>query len=504
VQLPTDLEAVYRQLPLDQKGDFLELVSRRFQFQPVREFISEVSPHLPPPEHTRIITDEVERAMREPVSVVLSMPPRHAKTLTLLHCFAWWLKHNPADTCGYFTYSDDLGKRKSRIARDIAHRAGIQMNPDVQNAGEWRTTLGGGLIAGGRGGGLTGDGVSGLFVVDDPFKNRKEADSENIREDVWEWFAEVVNTRLEGASLFVVHTRWHNDDLIGRLEVMAQEIPELANIRVVNLPALAVEQDPKDDPMGRSMGQALWPEKETAVELNRKRVLMGDWSFGALYQGTPRPRGSNVFSEPRYYDFDDFKIDGCSVVLGGDPAASKSTTADYSTAVIIAVRQEDRVIHLDGWAEPRKMRMPVGYVQYVYREQVTIPQYVDDIRSLQKTWYNAKLGIEAVSGFKAVPQLLLRFDPDLRVQEMPTLGDKFQRAAPVAAMWNAGLIMLPVDSRGVAHPWVKAFVKEVCNFTGVNDATDDQVDGLAHAWNQIAYAAKPVQRGSVASPSRWR
>jgi hypothetical protein len=499
-QLPTDLESVYQALPEEDRAEFLELAARRYDYQPIREFIPEVSPHLPPPDHTKIITDLIERAMREQIFAVISMPPRHAKTLTLLHCFAWWFKHNPADTCGYFTYSDRLGRRKSRIARDIARRAGIEINKESNDMSEWRTTLGGGLLAGGRGGGLTGEGVSGIFVIDDPFKNRKEADSVIIREDVWEWFTEVVTTRLEGASLIVVHTRWHEDDLIGRLEEMADTIPELDDLEIINLPALAEE----NDPLGREPGEALWPEKESAEELQRKRVIMGEWSFAALYGGHPRPRGANLFGEPAYYNIDEFKINGCSVVLGGDPAASTKTTADYSTAVVIAVRVEERTIKLFDWPEPRKMRLPVGYVQYVYREQVTVPKYVEDVRSLQKRWYNAKIGIEAVAGFKAVPQMLLHLDPELRVQEMPLFGDKFQRAQMVSAMWNAGLILLPVHTDGTSPPWVKAFVKEVCNFTGVNDATDDQVDGLAHAWNQIAYAPKPVRRGAVAVPSRWR
>lgn len=488
----------------DDKAEFLELVQRRYGIQPLREFIPEISPHLPPPAHTKILTDLFERARHERVRAAISWPPRHAKTITCLHAFAWWLKYDPADTCAYFTYSDRQGRSKSRIARDYALRAGIELDSSSQDMSEWRTQQGGGLLAGGRGGGLTGQGVSGIFVIDDPFKNRKEANSAIVREDVWEWVAEVANTRLEGASLFVIHTRWHEDDLIGRLIGMAEDIPQLADLEVINLPALAEEKDSAKDPLGRSFGQALWPEKESADELREKKAFMGDWSFDALYQGRPRPRGAKVFGEPTFYNIDEFKIDGCSVVLGGDPAATEKTSADYSTAVIIAVRMEDRILQLDGWPEPRKVRCPVGYIQHVYREQVTVPRYVADVRNLQARWYNAKLGIEAVGGFKAVPQTLRAQDPDLRVVELPATGDKFQRAQPAAAAWNAGILMVPVFSDGTSPLWVKPFLKEVCNFTGVNDATDDQVDGLGHAWNQVAHAPKAVRRGSRAVPSRWR
>ena len=481
-------------MPPEVAAEFEQLLEDRLQVQPLLEFIPEVSPHLPPPRHIGIITDLVEKARHERVRALVSFPPRHAKTTTLLHAFAWWLKHEPADVCAYFTYSDGQGRDKSAIARDIAEGSGIKLSHDTNNKSKWKTIHGGGLLAGGIGGGLTGHGVSGLFVIDDPYKNREQADSSVYREKVWHWFTEVAYTRLEGASVIIVHTRWHGDDLIGRLS-------EEDGWDVVNLEAVC---ESEDDPLGRSMGQALWPDRFPAEELENIRLQIGEWSFAALYQGSPRPKGYNLFGEPRYFDSDKVDIEGCTVVIGADPAATAKTTADYSAAVVIAVRVEERVVQMEGWPEPRKMRVPVGYVQHAYREQVTVPTFVEDISSMQKRWYNAKIGVEAVAGFKAVPQMLLHLNPNLRVKEMPTLGDKFQRAQNVSAMWNAGCIMLPADANGVCPPWVAAFVKEVCNFTGVNDATDDQVDALAHSWNQVAYAPAPVRRSAVAVPSRWR
>src|SRR5690606_33510962 len=99
-------------------------------------------------------------------------------------------------------------------ARRIARDAGVQLADDAQTVREWRTTAGGGLLATGVGGPLTGQGITGLGVVDDPVKNRQEAESALIRDRVWEWFTDVFYTRLEpGASAIVVATRWHQDDL---------------------------------------------------------------------------------------------------------------------------------------------------------------------------------------------------------------------------------------------------------------------------------------------------
>ena len=180
-----------------------------------KAYITQVSPHLPPPPHIQPIIDLVERARHSVVHACVSMPPRYAKTTTILHAIAWWLRSAPGDTCAYMTYSDNRAKSKSRLARRLALESGVKLAGDAANLGEWRTVQGGGLLAGGVGGGLTGEGVSGVLFVDDAIKNRKEADSLTIRDERWDWLNEVAFSRLEDASMIVNGTRWHDDDPIG-------------------------------------------------------------------------------------------------------------------------------------------------------------------------------------------------------------------------------------------------------------------------------------------------
>jgi len=194
------------------------LVELRFGGERLDDFVRRIAPHEPPPRHLLKVIDVFERARAGPLKACISMPPRHGKTITILRAIAWWLTRSPADTCGYFSYNDEIARSKSRIARSIALGAGVRLAHDSAALHEWRTTAGGGLIAGGAGGGLTGQGITGFIVVDDPYKNREDADSDVYREKIWEWFNEVVFTRLERASVIVVHTRWHMDDLIGRLQ----------------------------------------------------------------------------------------------------------------------------------------------------------------------------------------------------------------------------------------------------------------------------------------------
>lgn len=450
-------------LPADLRADYLETFTDLCAGETLDAFIRRVSPHRPPPPHFKSLVEQLElaRVDSEPRRVCVSMPPRHGKTTLLQHAFAWWLSRAPGDTCAYFSYNDTQGRSKSRVARALALQAGVRLADDSASTSEWRTTAGGGLLAGGAGGGLTGQGVSGLMVVDDPFKNREEADSDLTRDKVWEWFNEVVMTRLEGASVFVVHTRWHQDDLIARLEAQG-------DWTVINLPALAET----DEAGGRRFGEALWPSHYPVEYLEALKKQIGDFSFSALYQGRPRPRGSKVFGTAHYYDPATIDLTGCEIIVGADPAASEKTTADYSAMVAMAVKGTDPASR-------------VAYILEVYREQVTIPTFCNDLRAFQARHGDSPAWVEAVGVGKAVPQTILAVDPTARVEESETKGDKFQRAQGVAAAWNDGRVLVPLGS----PPWLKAFLDEVGSFTGVHDAHDDQVDGLAHAWNN---ACKPV------------
>lgn len=435
----------------------VELARRIYGGESLRDFIARMSPHLPPPAHYAPILAKLEEARRHPVKLGFSMPPRHGKTTLIQHAIPWWLTHFPADTCAYASYSDRQAWSKSRVIRQIAENAGIRLASDAANLAEWRTRAGGGLLSGGAGSGLTGQGISGLMVVDDPFKNPEAANSQIIRDKIGDWFEAVVSTRDEGMSTIVFHTRWHADDLIGRL--LADE-----DFEIINLPALAEE----NDILGREVGEPLWPDRGLpgfTKEGLEKRQRRNPWAFAALYQGRPRPRGDTIFGAPHYFDPATTDFEGCRFVLAADPAASTKTSADFSAAVVLSVR---------GTGMERK-----AYVRKVYREQVQIPQFAQDLLALQADYGETAINIEAVGGFKAIPQMLSAIRPNLRVNEIVPMGDKLTRAQPAAAAWNDARILVPSNS----PVWLGPFLDEIEKFTGVNDAHDDQVDALAHAWN---------------------
>lgn len=453
-----DLPSSLRNNPALSREDLeiaLDLAERLRGQERLVDFIRRVTPHHPPPRHILPLIAEIERARWEPIELCVSMPPRHTKTVTLLNALAWWVQCSPADMSAYISYNDTIALSKSRLCRQVAGFAGVPLGGMSDAASEWTTGAGGGLVASGAGAGLTGRGFQGLIVVDDPYKNREEADSPIVKEKVWENFNEVVLTRREGASTIVCHTRWGEDDLIGRL------VKE-KGWKYLNLAALA---EP-GDPLGRAEGESLWAENPefTAAKLKAIEAQIGEWSFAALYQGRPRPRGHALFGVETYHQGN--SVDGHRIVIYGDPAASKKTTADYGVMLALAVK---------GRKETQSAK-----VLDLIRAQMTVPEYARAVRAFQQRWNNAPLWVEAVGAFKAVPQILLEVDPSMknRIREHQPVGDKFQRAQGVAAAWNAGRVTVPFGA-----PWVADFLEEVQRFTGVNDRHDDQVDCLSGAWN---------------------
>lgn len=445
----------------DELEELLDLAEDIAGGESLREFICRISPQHPPPRHFDPIIDLIEAARAKPQKVCISLPPGHGKTVLFMHAIAWWLTKNPGDSSAYFSYNATQAHSKSVMARALAARAGVRLSEQTNNKGEWRTSDGGGLLAGGVGGGLTGQRVTGLLIVDDPFKGPIDAYSQTGRDAVDEWFKTVALTRREAASAFVIHTRWHEDDLIGRLA-------KRAGWKVINLPAIAEE----GDPIGRAPGEALWPEMFplTRADDSEKTPLdeikdeIGEFLFAALYQGSPRPRGGSVFGEPTYYDPATTDLSGVRFFMAADPAGSEKTSADYSAVVVLAIKGHGKDA--------------IAYVRHVYREQVTIPAFVKALVSIQQTYGNTAVNVESVGGFKAIPQML----KDLgltRINEIVPVGDKFTRAQAVAAAWGVGRVMVPSDM----PRWLGKFLDEVQKFTGVKNAHDDQVDALSHAWN---------------------
>jgi len=204
-----------------------------------------------------------------------------------------------------------------------------RVSSESSAVGRWHTTRGGGVIAVGTGGGLTGW-RGDLLVADDLFAGRAEADSQAVRDSVWAWWSETAMTRLRPESaILATSTRWHEDDLCGRL-LNSEGADEWT---VVNLPAIAED----DDPLGRKPGEALWPTVYNVAWLDAQRREIGERSWAALYQGRPTPAQGAIFLREwlggRYSELPD---NGLSIVTAVDASFGKSVQSDYSAIVTVA------------------------------------------------------------------------------------------------------------------------------------------------------------------------
>ena len=323
---------------------------------------------------------------------------------------------------------------------------------------EWRTTQRGGCLATGIGGPLTGQGCKVAFV-DDPVKNREEAESALIRQRTWDWFTSTLWTRIEpGGSCIVLHTRWHEDDLIGRLA--RGDMPGVA-WEVVNLPAISLDADGTE--------RALWPERWPVEELAHKRAA-NEYDWASLYQGAPRPRGGAVFRTPARYQ--EPQLDGARIVLAVDPAGSESTRADWTVAVALAVTGHGAEMRADV-LDAERFRAETG-------------EAARRLLAFQRRRGGGALHIEASRDGKSIAKTLRDIAPELVLHELAPRGDKFVRSQPLATAWNDGRVRVPMSAA-----WLPEYLSVFERFTGVNDRHDDDVDATAHAWNAATVMVEP-------------
>lgn len=244
------------------------------------------------------IANKLERGYRrliagENVRLMIFMPPRHGKSDQATQKFpSWVLGKDPHLPIMVSSYSDELatdfGQNTRGIMQSPEYRAMFktQLRADAKAKGKWLTEDGGGYTAVGVGGALTGRGFK-IGIVDDPFKNREEADSPVIRDSRYKWFQSTFYTRQEGASMIIfILTRWHDDDLAGRVlkdvEQAKQRGDNYDEWDIIEYKALATE-----DSAQRKEGDALWPGKFDREKLLTTKSTIGSYEFSALYQQTP-------------------------------------------------------------------------------------------------------------------------------------------------------------------------------------------------------------------------
>ncbi|WP_415783236.1 phage terminase large subunit [Alkalicoccus chagannorensis] len=321
----------------------------------------------------------------------------------------------------------------------------------------------------GVGGAITGMGMT-YGIIDDPIKNRQDAESPTIREGIWDWYISTFYTRLEkGGKILITLTRWHEDDLAGRLLEKQDKDPKADQWTVLNLPAIAEEPIHPEDP--RKEGEALWPEKYPKEELLKIKATVGSYEWNAMHQQRPAAADGNLFKRPYFRYFTardglfylerpgstDRKVarDDCYIFQTCDPAGSTKTTADYFVMATWAMTPHHELLLLD-----------------VYRDKLEGPDQPELFRQSYQRWYPVLQGVEPANMGLTLYQTLQR--TGLPVVELKPDKDKVTRALPMAAKYEAGQVYHPY-----AAEFVEAFEKELLGFP--NGKNDDQVDVTSYA-----------------------
>ncbi|MCC7306228.1 MAG: phage terminase large subunit [Acidobacteria bacterium] len=392
--------------------------------------------------------------------LMIFVPPRHGKSeLVTVRYAAWRLIREPELRVIVGCYNQKLANRFSRkIKRLVACRTEISKQKHA--AEEWETTVGGGVKAVGVGAGITGFGGD-LIIIDDPVKGRASADSRTLRDSTWDWYKDDIHTRLEpDGAVIVIQTRWHDDDLAGRLLKDMDDGGE--KWESVRLAALA-EPEGGDglDPLGRAEGEALWPERFDAEALLAIKRRLGPRSFAALYQQRPQPLGGTIF-RPEWFTRRAAKAPaGLRWARGYDLAVSLKDSADYTASFRCALDTKTGDLYIaDG-----------------FRKRIEFPEQRRYVLERMAAEPATAHGIELALHGKALVQDLRR-DPRAAGRSLRGVkvdGDKLLRAEAWASLAEEGKIVL------VNGPWIDNFIDEACRFTGRGDAHDDQIDAVSLA-----------------------
>ena len=407
------------------------------------------------PEYDKVTSGETSRLM-------VLLPPRHGKTeMGTVRYPIYRMGRDATTRTIVAAYGQEMANKISRKARKVA-RQRLTLSKERAAVQDWETSAQGGMRASGIGGAVTGMGAH-LIFVDDPVKNRKQANSKAFSEATWAWYSDDLYTRLEpGGAIVLQTTRWHDLDLAGRI-LKSDDAP---NWKVIRLPAIAEE----DDPLGRQPGEALCPERwPIDVLLGIKRVLRN--AFWALYQGVPRAKEGDIFQR------DWFGIENqgppedqvVSRVWAWDFAATEGA-GDWTVGVLMAKTKDGTF-----WVENviRGQWAPHQRDQQVMKAAASAPK---------GTRFHVEQ--EPGSAGKTVAQSFVRMLAGWKATFGVSTQKKALRAEPYASQAAIGNIRL------VRGKWNHIFIEEHIDFdSGVND---DQVDAATMAFDLNA-AKRKVQ-----------
>ncbi len=405
--------------------------------------------------------------------MMVFVPPRHGKTeQNTISLPAWYLERNPSHRVIIAAYNSTLAEKFSRKARKLTR---AQLSEDRTAVDDWETMKGGGMRAVGVGGGITGMGGN-LVCIDDPVRSRADADSAVFRDRCWDWYTDDLYTRLEpGGSMIFTMTRWHDDDLAGRI----LNSDDGKNWTVITLPAFADH----NDPLGREFGAALWPDRYDVDALESIREIMGPQSFNALYQQNPIPDEGDYFQRDKcqWYEYPPSSMH----IYGASDYAVTEGAGDFTEHGVFGVDSNDDIYILDWWS---------GQTQ----SDVWIDTQLDLVRMHEPFFWVGESGPIR----RSIEPFLIKRARErktyCRFEWLSSINDKPTRARAFQARWAMGKVFLPKNK-----PWADRLLSQLVRFpAGAHDDAVDVCSLIGRALAEIHGCTLPA--GDVRSnEDRW-
>jgi predicted phage terminase large subunit-like protein len=464
-----------RTLTSDQRKSVVASARRELARRSYRDYLTYANPKYRHFRHTELVCETLQPIVDgEQRFIFIEMPPRHGKSMTVSESFpAYYLMNNPGKRVITASYSDTLANKFGRMNREKfleyapeLYGQYIALNNSAKK--DWGIRgESGGMISTGIGGSITGHGAD-LLIIDDPIRNAQDANSITIRDKIWDEWESTLSTRLhDNASVIVIMTRWHEDDLIGRL--LERSPHDWHRLR---LPAIAEDDN---DLLGREKGEPLCAELGYGKKwAEAKKLEVGSRTWSALYQQRPAPASGTTFKRPwmQFYKVLPTQFD--EMLQSWDCTFKDAESSDYVVGQVWGRIGADKYL-----VDQIKEKMGLGDTMKAVR-------FFSQKYPLTYT----KLVEDKANG-TAVVELLTKELPGM-IAVNPE-GGKVVRAEASAPDFEAGNIYLPHSS---IAPWIDDYVEEFVQFPFGKH--DDQVDASTQA---IIRFNKPKEYSRLLPPS---
>jgi predicted phage terminase large subunit-like protein len=454
-----------------------ELLARRRARASLLEFTAYTNPAYEAAPHHELIASALERVMRGEVKrLIICMPPRHGKSELASRRFpSFYMGHHADKQIIAASYNSDLSNDFGREVRNIVDSPefgalfDVKLAQDSKAANRWHTSAGGMYVAAGVGTAITGRGAD-ILLIDDPFKDRQEADSELQRERVWDWYTSTAYTRLmPGGAVIVINTRWHDDDLSGRLLAAQSEGGD--QWEVLSLPAI------------NDAGDALWPAWYPLERLEQIKGVLPARDWNSLYQQNPIPDDGDFFKSAWFGEYEG--LPSALNIYGASDYAVTEDDGDFTEHGVVGIDQNANIYLLDWWFG-----------------KTTSDKWIESkcdlvIKHKPKCWF----GESGVIRRSVEPFMMKRMqerDAWCRIEWLASIADKPTRARSIQARASMGKVFFPKNA-----PWKSHVMDQLLRFpAGKNDDAVDVLSLIGRGMEFIS-SAKPRKKTEIRRSGSW-